>query len=105
MIIKTKVNSHYFKSERLINIKLHIEKKLYIEKEGMNYTIRNYTGKFDDKDKELYKQIGGYYGKLNEALKALFRHKLDESKPTSIPEVIESIDRIESWLEKVVSGH
>lgn len=78
-------------------MKVHIEKKLYLETDNLQYLIKEYSGKTNDKGEETYKTLG-YFGQLQPAIKFLIKMKIRESTATNLKELMEDVQRIEDWV-------
>lgn len=86
-------------------MKVKIENKLYIESDDMNYTVKEYTGKFDkaDPSKELFK-VHGYHATLKHAVEKVIRMKITKSTATSLKELLSDIKRIEKEVHDLINA-
>lgn len=82
-------------------MKIQIEDKLYLESDDRQFVLKEYNGKFDDKGNEGYKPLG-YFGKVEQALKYVVKLNVMKSDATSIKELIEDVERIETKIESLI---
>lgn len=78
-------------------MKVQIENNLYLESDGRQFIIKEYTGKHDKNGNETYK-VHGYYSNINYALKKLFQMKLMESTHMTIGELVQHVQNIEQYI-------
>lgn len=88
-------------------MKVHIEGNLYLESDGMQFIIKEYTGKTyknneTGKETEAYNTIG-YYATVQQACKKLIKMKIMESTATDLKALLESVDGIERFIEERVA--
>jgi hypothetical protein len=82
-------------------MKIHVEGNLYIESDERQFILKNYTGKKDAKDNELFKAIG-YFGTLNQVAKKLIDMKIKESTATTLKELVADLERIEAEVNALI---
>lgn len=85
-------------------MKIHVEDKLYIESDERQYILKEYTGKFDDKNNELYKTLG-YFGKVTQVLKHLVKLNIMKTEAENVRELIADVERIEKRIEDILNKH
>ena len=81
-------------------MKIHIEKKLYLESDGVQYILKLY-GKPNAKGEETFKALG-YFGKIRSVINYLIKMKIHESTATNLNELLEDVKRIEDWVHDKV---
>ncbi|AMQ66562.1 replication initiation protein [Bacillus phage Shbh1] len=79
-------------------LKVKIEDNLYLESDGTQYILKQYSGKQDKKGNELYKTLG-YYGTVPEAVKRIVNLRIMQSTATSLKELSEDIKTINLYVE------
>lgn len=82
-------------------MKVQIEGSLYIESDGMQFIIKDYTGSKDKFGKDIYKTVG-YYTNLQSAIKAIIKQKVMDSTATNLKELLNDVKQIESFVEAQV---
>jgi hypothetical protein len=82
-------------------LKIQVEDKLFVESDERQFTIKQYTGKFDDKGKELFKSLG-HFNTLNQALKHLVKLNIMKSDASTIGELIRGIEKIEKRINELI---
>jgi flagellar biosynthesis chaperone FliJ len=83
-------------------MKVQIENNLFLESDERNFILREYTGKTDDKGKELSK-THGYYGTVQQALKGLTRMKIKQSTALTLSELIVDVNRIDEYISSKIT--
>lgn len=84
-------------------MKVQIENNLYLESDGMQFIIKEYTGKvYEDKKSgkqtESYNTIG-YYSNVQSACRDLVKRKVMESTATDLKSLLESVEGIKQYIE------
>ena len=82
-------------------MKIHIEKKLYLDSDGTQFILKQYSGKTNDKGEETFKALG-YFGNIRAAINYLIKMKIHESTATNLNELLEDVKRIEDWVHEKV---
>jgi hypothetical protein len=80
-----------------------VKGKMYIESDSMNYMINVYNGKFNDKGVEGYTNKSGYHTSLANVVKALVKMKIHESTASTLSELLQDIERIESYIDSKIA--
>ncbi|GIN22589.1 hypothetical protein [Siminovitchia fordii] len=80
-------------------MKVHIEKNLYLESDGIGFSIREYTGKNFTKDGKEIPKVHGNYSTVKSAINhGLIKMKVMESTATTLKELAEDLERIEKFI-------
>lgn len=79
-------------------MKVHIEGNLFLESDERQFIIKEYTGKMDDKGKELFK-AHGYYPTISLAMKSFVSMKIKQSTASTLSELIEDVKRIDLYIK------
>jgi hypothetical protein len=83
-------------------MKIQIEDKLFIESDDMQFIVKQYSGKFDNKtEKETYKVLG-YFGSLKQAVKFLIKKECMGSTVETFQQMFDELDRIETKYDKLI---
>jgi hypothetical protein len=82
-------------------MKIKVEDNLYIESDHLQFYIRKYNGKTDNKGREIYNVLG-YFSSLNQAIKYLVKHKVMKSDATTVQELLDDLKRIENRINELV---
>jgi hypothetical protein len=84
-------------------VKVKIEDNLYIEGDGRQYTLKQYTGNISRDGREEY-VIHGYFGTIESAVKRVVKLKISESTATNLTELVDEIKRIHRYVESKFNG-
>lgn len=87
-------------------MKIHIENNLYLESDQYQYLLKQYSGRTypNKKGEEIESyQVIGYYGSVNQAIKALINKKIKETTATNLTELLNDIKRIEKHIKEKVN--
>ena len=84
-------------------MKVQIEENLYLESDGMQFIIKEYTGKKDSLGRDLYK-VHGYFSGVDHAAKHLIKMKVMQSTAQTLLELVQEISRIEQYIESKLSA-
>lgn len=79
-------------------MKVHIEDNLYLESDEYQFVIKEYTGKLDKNNKELFK-VHGYFSSIQHAMKHFLKMKVKKSTAKTLLELVEDIKNIEKYIE------
>lgn len=71
--------------------------KLYLESDPMQYMLKLYNGKTDDKGNELSKTLG-YFKTLEGASNHLLRMKIHESTAETLGELVSGLEDIRTYI-------
>ncbi len=82
-------------------MKVQIEENLYIESDTHCFTIKEYTGKYNEKGEELSK-THGYFGTLKMAFKHVLKMKVKQSTATTLKELLKEIKSIEEYIDSQI---
>lgn len=83
-------------------MKIQVEDKLFIESDDMQFMIKKYSGKIDEKtQKETYKVLG-YYSSLKQAVKHLIKLECMESTVTTFQQMFDELERIETKFDDLI---
>lgn len=82
-------------------MKIKVEENLFIESDGMQFLLKQYSGKVDKDNRETYKTLG-YFGTVNALLKSLLQKKILNSNVTTIKELLERVKQIEKELDELI---
>lgn len=87
-------------------MKVNIEGNLYLESDGMQFVLKDYTGKtYQDKkgkETEAYNTLG-YFSTVQSAMRHLVKMKLMQSTATTLNELLQDVERIREYIESRVS--
>lgn len=83
-------------------MKVQIEGQLYLESDGMQFIIKEYTGKQDKAGNGLYK-THGYHSSVEGAIKALIKKKVMESTAATLSELLGEVQGIKEYIESKVN--
>ncbi|WP_044648328.1 hypothetical protein [Paenibacillus terrae] len=88
-------------------MKIQIEGSLYLESDGMQFILKQYTGKttlvkLTGKEAEQYK-THGYFSTVEGALKKVVKMKVMESTATTIGELLKELEGIRQYIESKVT--
>jgi len=84
-------------------MKIHIEDKLYLESDGIQYIIREYTGNHDKDGKETFRSLG-FYGNINHAINSLVKNKIMQSTATTLSELKVDIEKIKQDINSKINA-
>lgn len=87
-------------------MKVNIEGNLYLESDGMQFILKDYTGKiYTDKRGNVTEAHNtlGYFPSVQSAMRHLVKMKLMESTATTLNELLQDVQRIEEYIESRVS--
>ena len=84
-------------------MKVQIEDNLYLESDGMQFIIKEYTGKKDNLGRDLYK-VYGYFSGVDHAVKHLIKMKVMQSTAQTLSEIVQDIERIGEYIESKLSA-
>lgn len=82
-------------------MKVQVEDKIFIESDERQFILKQYSGKFDKNDNELFKPLG-YFGSINQALKHLVKLNIMKSDAKTIGELIKDVERIEKRINELI---
>lgn len=83
-------------------MKVCIENNLYIESDGMQFIVKEYTGKQDKNENDLYK-THGYYPTVEGALKKVVKMKVMDSTAQTLGELLAEVESIRGYIESKVT--
>ena len=83
-------------------MKVQIEGQLYLESDGMQFIIKEYSGKQDKAGNDLYK-THGYYSSVEGAIKGLVKKKIMESTAATLLELLGEVEGIKAYIESKVN--
>lgn len=83
-------------------MKVQIEGKLFLESDERQFILKEYTGKHDKDGKDTFK-ILGFYGTIQQAVKAFVRMKIKQSTAVTLSELVLDVNRIEAYIESKIS--
>lgn len=78
-------------------MKVQIEGNLFIEHDGRQFIIKQYSGKSDKRGYELSNVIG-YYSNLHFALERIVQMKISESTAKTIRELVGEVASIREYI-------
>ena len=84
-------------------MKVHIENDLYLESDGLQFIVKEYTGKQDHLGRDLYK-VHGYFPSVQSAVKHLIKMKVMESTAQTLSELCQDILRIEEYIQSKIGA-
>lgn len=82
-------------------MKVHIENNLYIESDGMQFIVKDYTGKQDKHGNDLY-NTKGYFSTLEQTIQFLIKQKVMQSTATDLKSLLEDVRRLRVDVEASV---
>jgi hypothetical protein len=83
-------------------MKVHIQDSIYLESDDRQFVLKQYTGKKDKKDNELFKALG-YFGNLRTVISFLIRMDLMQSTITELHELLPEIKRLEDKYDRLLN--
>ncbi|MDH6670203.1 hypothetical protein M2277_000847 [Paenibacillus sp. LBL] len=87
-------------------MKVCIENNLYIESDGMQFILKEYTGKQsvgeNGKTTDLYKTYG-YYPTVGSALNKVVKMKVMDSTAHTLGELLREVEGIREYIESTVT--
>ena len=88
-------------------MKIQIEGSLYLESDGMQFILKEYTGKQSVNKKtgdstDLYK-THGYFPTVKSAFEKVVKMKIMDSTATTIGELLEELENIRQYIESKVT--
>ena len=86
-------------------MKIHIENNLYIESDGMQFILKEYTGKTTEvkgKEVEQYK-THGYFSSVSGALNKVVKMKIMDSTAQTLGELLREVEGIRKYIETKVT--
>ena len=87
-------------------MKVQIEGKLYLESDGTQYILREYTGRTQFKDGKEYEHFitKGYFSSIEGALKKLVKMKIMDSTAADLKSLLQEIKEIYDDLKLKLGG-
>lgn len=82
-------------------MKIKVEDKLFIESDSMQFILKKYSGKFDDKGIEGYKVLG-YFSSLKQAVQHLIKLECMASTVETFQQLFNELDRIETKFDDLI---
>lgn len=79
-------------------MKVQIEENLYLESDGLQFILKEYSGKADNLGRPLYK-VHGYFSRPTHAVKHLIKMKVMDSTAQTLSELCQDVLRIEQYIE------
>lgn len=84
-------------------MKVHVENSLYIESDGMQFIVKDYTGKvYTDKktgkETEAFNTLG-YFSTLEQCVQLLIKQKVMQSTATDLKSLLEDVRRLREEVE------
>ncbi|WP_211750089.1 hypothetical protein [Paenibacillus sp. Marseille-Q4541] len=84
-------------------MKIHIEEKLYLESDGMQFILKEYKGKQsiskdDGKTTDLFKTYG-YFPSIHTALDKVLKMKIMNSTATDLKGLIKDVAQIREFIK------
>ncbi|WP_019123794.1 hypothetical protein [Brevibacillus massiliensis] len=83
-------------------MKVQIEENLFLESDGLQFIVKEYTGKKDTLGRDLYK-VHGYFPTVTSSLNHLVKMKVMQSTAQTLSELVQDIQRIEQYIESKLS--
>jgi hypothetical protein len=74
-----------------------IEKDIYLESDEMNFTLKRYAGKFDDKGREIGETLG-FFSNIDSALRFMLKRKIKDSAAKNLSELLAELQKINGGL-------
>jgi polyhydroxyalkanoate synthesis regulator protein len=83
-------------------MKIQLSEKVFLESDSMQFIIRKYTGRIDEKtQQETYTNLG-YFSNFKSALKHIVKMDLLESDLESFVDVQDRLNAIEKKIDKAI---
>jgi hypothetical protein len=82
-------------------MKIQVEDKLFIESDGMQFILKQYSEKPDKNGNETYKVLG-YFSTLKQVVKYLIKKDCMESTVTTFQQLFNELDRIENKYDNLI---
>jgi hypothetical protein len=82
-------------------MKIQVEDKLFVESDGMQFMLKQYNGKLDEKGNEGYKVLG-YFSTLAQAVKHLIKLECMASTAETFQQLLEDVARLEKKIDGVI---
>jgi hypothetical protein len=83
-------------------VKVQIEDNLYLESDGLQFIIKEYTGKLDSQGNERFK-THGFFSTVKSAVEHLVKMKVMQSTATTLCELVQDVERIRQYIESKLS--
>ena len=83
-------------------MKVQIENQLYLESDGMQFIIKEYSGKQDKAGNDLYK-THGYFSSVEGATKHLVKMKIMDSAAKTLGELLNEVQNIREYIESKIT--
>ncbi|MGN0022218.1 MAG: hypothetical protein ACI35Z_15555 [Sphingobacterium hotanense] len=83
-------------------MKVCIENNLYIESDGMQYILKEYTGKTAENGTPLFK-THGYFSSIEAALNKFLKMKIMDSTAQTLGELLREVKDIREYIESTVT--
>lgn len=82
-------------------MKVHIENNLYLESDGMQFIIKEYTGTIGKDGKEISRSKG-YFGSVESALQHVLKMKVMESTANDLKTLIEDVRALQQYIKNKI---
>jgi hypothetical protein len=83
-------------------MKVQIENNLFLESDERQFILKEYTGRQDKDGKDIFK-IHGFFGTVQQALKAFTRMKIKQSTAETLSELVLDVNRIEEYISSKIA--
>ena len=86
-------------------MKVHIENSIYLESDGTQFILKEYTGKTTEvkgKEIEQYK-THGYFSSISGALNKVTKMKVMDSTAQTLGELLQEVEGIREYIESKVT--
>lgn len=86
-------------------MKVQIENNLYLESDGMQFILKEYTGKTREVKGEEIEQskTHGYFSSISSALKHVVKMKIMDSTAQTLGELLQEVKGIREYIESKVN--
>jgi hypothetical protein len=90
--------------EEVDRMKVQIEGNLYLESDGLEFTIKKYGNPYTNNKGELIEPstTSGHFSNVHSAIKYLVKMKIMESTATDLKGLLESVEGIREYIEERV---
>lgn len=81
---------------------IHVQDKIFFDVDERSVVIKEYTGKFDKEEKEMYNVLGNYQT-LQGATRKILRLNIAREEYNNLHELLEGLNVIEDKIDSVLT--
>lgn len=83
-------------------MKIHIENKLYLESDPMQFILKEYSGTFNKETGAENFRVHGYYTKIEHAINKVLMMKINDSAAETLKELLEEVKTAKHFISGVL---